>query len=273
MNCRAIAFDLDDTLLRDDLSVSDYTADTLREAARRGFLVIPCSGRARDSMLPIVRRIGCASCFVACNGSEVWSAEGELLHRSLLTHDTTQAIAAFGRRHGVYMQTYQGAHFYFTEEGRWADAYARSSMLTGCFTPDLESFLAAHDICKILMMGEVEHIAAMLAEGQPLFAGRASVTCSKPYFLEFNPPDSNKAHGLEIAGKLFGFTLGETMAFGDSLNDLSMLQAAGCGVCVANAREDVRAQVGRVCPSNGEDGVARYLRQTLLQDSAKEVCP
>ncbi len=41
----------------------------------------------------------------------------------------------------------------------------------------------------------------------------------------------------------------------------------------SDAREDVRAQVGRVCPSNGEDGVARYLRQTLLQDSAKEVCP
>ncbi len=273
MNCRAIAFDLDDTLLRDDLSVSDYTADTLREAARRGFLVIPCSGRARDSMLPIVRRIDCASCFVACNGSEVWSAEGELLHRSLLSHDTTQAIAAFGRRHGVYMQTYQGAHFYFTEEGRWADAYARSSMLTGRFTPDLESFLAAHDICKILMMGEVEHIAAMLAEGQPLFAGRASVTCSKPYFLEFNPPDSNKAHGLEVAGSLFGFTVEEVMAFGDSLNDLSMLQAAGRGVCVANARGDVRALVPHSCPSNQEDGVARYLRQTLLQDPGKETQP
>ena len=203
MNCRAIAFDLDDTLLRDDLSVSDFTVDTLREVARRGVRVIPCSGRARDSMLPIVRRIGCADCFVACNGSEVWSAGGELLHRSLLTTDTTRDIAAFGRRHGVYMQTYQGAHFYFTEEGYWADAYARSSMPTGFFTPDLEGFLAAHDICKILMMGEVEHIAAMLREGQPLFAGRASVTCSKPYFLEFNPPDSNKAHGLEVAGSLF----------------------------------------------------------------------
>ena len=63
----------------------------------------------------MVRRIGCAACFVACNGSELWSAEGELWHRSLIAPDAAQDIAAFGRRHGVYMQTYQDEYFYFTE--------------------------------------------------------------------------------------------------------------------------------------------------------------
>ena len=144
-------------------------------------------------------------------------------------------------------------------------------MLEGRHTPDLEGFLAAHDICKILMMGEVDHIAAMLGEAQPLFAGRASVTCSKPYFLEFNPPDSNKAHGLAAAGERLGFALGEVLAFGDSLNDLSMLEAAGEGVCVMNAREDVRALIPRRCPSNQEDGVAHYIEQHLLQTPTKEL--
>ena len=54
------------------------------------------------------------------------------------------------------------------------------------------------------------------------------------------------------------------MAFGDSLNDLSMLTWAGEGVAMANAREDVKAQVRHVCGTNQEDGVARYIESLLL---------
>lgn len=54
------------------------------------------------------------------------------------------------------------------------------------------------------------------------------------------------------------------MAFGDSLNDLSMLTWAGMGVAMGNAREDVKRQVGRVCGVNENDGVARYMEALLL---------
>ena len=43
MPIRAIAFDLDDTLLRPDASVSDYTVDVLRRAAERDIIILPAS--------------------------------------------------------------------------------------------------------------------------------------------------------------------------------------------------------------------------------------
>ena len=46
--------------------------------------------------------------------------------------------------------------------------------------------------------------------------------------------------------------------FGDSLNDLSMLQRAGRGILMANGRADLRSS-GDDLPSNQEDGVAEYL--------------
>ena len=54
------------------------------------------------------------------------------------------------------------------------------------------------------------------------------------------------------------------LTFGDSLNDLSMLEAAGTGVCMGNARADVKALGFPVCKSNEEDGVARYLEAHVL---------
>ena len=43
---RGVTFDLDDTLLRDDLTVSSFTVSVMRELSRRGVAVLPASGRA-----------------------------------------------------------------------------------------------------------------------------------------------------------------------------------------------------------------------------------
>ena len=81
-----------------------------------------------------------------------------------------------------------------------------------------------------------------------------------------NPAKASKGNALRWLGAHLGFSMANAMAFGDSLNDLSMLTAAGHGVTVANAREDVRALVPATCPSNQEDGVARYIEQHILQE-------
>lgn len=268
MNVRAIAFDLDDTLLRDDRTLSPVSIRVLREAAARGVLVIPASGRARDSMRPFVEELGCASAYIACNGGEVWSPRHELLRRFAFPDETAQEIIAFVRAHGSYAQTYHGAHFYYLEESEWAPRYAASSMLTGFYTPDLESFVREHPTSKILLMDGEDRVARMLAEARAQFAGRAAVTCSKPYFLEFNPPEATKGNALRYCAELLGFPADAAMAFGDSLNDLSMLEAAGWGVAVGNAREDVRSRVRFVCGTNEEDGPARFIARHVLGEEA-----
>ena len=55
----------------------------------------------------------------------------------------------------------------------------------------------------------------------------------------------------------------EVLAFGDSLNDLSMLEYAGHSVAVGNARIEVKAAADEVCLSNDEDGVASYIEGVL----------
>lgn len=258
MNIKAIAFDLDDTLLRDDLTISAYTLDTLRQAAARGIHIIPASGRARDSMKPFVEQLGCASLYISCNGAEVWSPEHQLLAREVLEVPLAREIARFGSAHGCYAQTYDEHRFFFNQRGHWAESYARSSMLTGEYVGDLETYLTT-PTTKILMMAEEEKIARMLTEARALFAGRVSVTCSKPYFLEFNPLRATKGNALALCGERLGFPLQACAAFGDSLNDMSMLEAAGVGIAMGNAREDVRARIPTHCPTNMEDGVARWV--------------
>ena len=255
----AAAFDLDDTLLRDDLTISDYTLSVLRALSAAGVAVIPASGRAQMSMMPFIRRLSPVPLYIACNGGEIWSGSGELLHAAPpFSAETGKAVAAFGKRHHVYAQTYDGSYFYYNEESDWSRKYAAASMLRGQYVGDLEAYIQ-EPRNKILMMAEPEKIEAMRREAEVLFAGRVSVTCSKPWFLEFNPAEATKGCALQKAADLLHIPLEKVIAFGDGLNDLSMMRAAGRGVLMENGRPVLRDQVDDICLSNQEDGVARYL--------------
>lgn len=264
MSIRAIAFDLDDTLLRSDLTVSDYTVDVLRRAAEQGIIILPASGRTRDSMFPTVERIGCASAFISCNGADVWTPERDLLMQELLPVELAHEVARFAQDRGVYCQTYSPDRFYYSIENEYAISYAKSSSLEGEYVGDLTAYIRK-PVTKLLMMDTPERIAALYAEARALFAGRASLTCSKPYFLECNPLRATKGNALRWCGEHFGFRMEDLLTFGDSLNDVSMLEAAGTGIAMGNARKDVKAMGFPVCLTNDEDGVARYIDQHILR--------
>ena len=270
MKVSAIAFDLDDTMLLDDRTLSHFTVETLRRAAARGIRIIPASGRARDSMRPFVDQLGCVDAYIACNGAEIWSPRHEVLRRFDFPDAVAQDIIAYAREKQCYAHTYFGSRFYYMIENEFASVYSAASLLTGCYTPDLEAFIAGHPTPKVLVVDSEEKIAGMLTEARQRFEGRASITCSKPWFLEFNPPEATKGNALAGCADLLDFDVSACLAFGDSLNDLSMLQATGFGVAVANAREDVRAQVRFTCGRNSEDGPARFIQTHVLTEDG---CP
>lgn len=259
----AIAFDLDDTLLRDDRTISDETVSVLRRASEAGILILPASGRTYCSMAGFVARIGCASRVICANGAVIATPDGQVLHELTIPTDIARRVARFARERGCYCQTYAGDCFYYNQEGDYARAYAESSSLRGVYVGDLEQYLTA-PTSKLLMMAPPEQVTRMLAEAQSLFGDAVALTSSKPYFLEVNPPLATKGHALRVCAEEMGFPLSQCVAFGDSLNDVSMLRAAGHGVCMGNGRADVQRMGFAVCGTNQEDGVARYLRQMLF---------
>lgn len=260
---RAVAFDMDDTLLDDQRQITAYTIGVLRRAAEKGVRIIPASGRAKASMEGFVAQMGCASAFVACNGAEVYSPEGEMWRQEALSVEDARRCAQFAREAGCYAQCYYGEHFYYAGTREWADSYTSASLLTGRDVKDLPAFID-RPTPKILLMAEPERVAELLPKAREQFAGVAAVSCSKPYFLEMNPVRATKGNALAYLAQRWGMAREEFLAFGDSLNDLSMLTWAGTGVAMENAREDVKRQVGRVCGTNREDGVARYIEALLL---------
>jgi len=263
---KAAAFDLDDTLLRDDLSISPYTLDVFHRLHNSGFLFVAASGRTRMSMKPFVDLLGCVSLCISCNGAELWDPLSEsVLCQEFFSVEQCQEIARFGNENSCYAQTYSEDRFFFNEYSEYSRMYASASCLTGVYVGDLTSFIR-EPRSKILMIADPSKIQRMLEDARKRFHDSASVTCSKPYFLEFNPIHATKGIALEKAAKALNISLNEFIAFGDSLNDTSMLKAAGTSVAVSNARPDVLRICNHICRSNQEDGIAHFLASHLLNE-------
>ena len=87
------------------------------------------------------------------------------------------------------------------------------------------------------------------------------VTASTWNNLELNIDSAHKGRAMERLAQHLGLTLANCMAFGDGMNDLTMVEAAGVGVAMANAVDAVKRVAKVVTASNDEDGVAKALER------------
>ncbi len=100
----------------------------------------------------------------------------------------------------------------------------------------------------------------LYAEWEARWGQEVTVERTNPEYLEFFHRDASKGNALAAVAAHYGIRQEETMAFGDSYNDISMLEWAGCGVAVANAKPTVQAAAKWVSPlTNEESAVADAL--------------
>ena len=81
-----------------------------------------------------------------------------------------------------------------------------------------------------------------------------------PAFCDIISREADKAKGIADIAACLGIDISETMAFGDGGNDLSMLRAAGTGVAMGNAVEQVKAHADYITATVDDDGISRALK-------------
>ena len=89
---------------------------------------------------------------------------------------------------------------------------------------------------------------------------------SHELFTEVTPPNASKGNALAFLADHYGIAKGETIAVGDSDNDISMIRWAGLGVAMGNAAPEVIAAADRVAPSVFDDGLAAVVEEYVLRN-------
>ncbi|WP_262315631.1 Cof-type HAD-IIB family hydrolase [Lacticaseibacillus parakribbianus] len=262
-NLYLIVSDVDGTLAYDAATISAGTKAAVNRLLAAGHLFYLATGRMYNLAALMAAQIGPGAEIIAANGA-VYDFGGSRVHH-LLGEPAITAIEAACAAHDL-------AALYFTDDMVYyttPPAQAIQDMLTH-FAPasaqvgveQLEAAALGQRAGAIanaivFSLDDPVGLAAVAAKlkREPALA----VSASDPTNLELIPHQVDKANAIAELQAKTGIPPARTIAFGDGLNDLGMLQAAGISVAMGNAVPAVKAAARYQTVSNKEDGVAQFL--------------
>lgn len=264
-NYRMIAIDLDDTLLTKDLTISPRTKEYIRRAREAGVHVTLATGRMYQSALPYARELALNLPLITYQGAlvkETVSGE-ELLHLPLPLDLAREVISRIAPH--FHTNVYVDDTLYVEKLTPEAVQYGRVCGVVPHPVGDLLKFLDRAPT-KVLAVGKENELNILREQMQRYFGSALHITKSKPHFLEFSHPLATKGHALDMLARRWGLRADQVIAIGDSDNDLEMLDYAGLGVVMGNARPEVQARADYITRSNDEDGVAEVIARFVLAE-------
>ena len=263
---RLIALDLDGTMLDDDRRVTPRTKAAIRAAQECGIRVAVASGRMYSSAMVSIREAGIESVCAFFNGALICDPlTGKTVFEKPVEPELTAEILKFFRKNNWYVQIYKGDELIVEkrddERCRYYEKYFSGKSASEMGENFWDSEIASSKLLAI-EFDETEFLR-MRSETERAFGDKVYITTSCSSFLEMVDCDVNKAKALEFLCKYYGIAREDAMAFGDGGNDMKMLQWAGTGVAMGNARDSIKAAADITALPNTEDGAARIIEEVV----------
>ncbi len=270
LKVRLIALDLDDTLLNSQLLIGERTLSVIKKAAEKGIYIVLCSGRPSCGVLNVVRQMNIAGTqagryIISTNGTVITDLHTrlEIFHKNVPGSVLLQAHKE-AKKMGLNGEVYDAETIYAPVDNKYTRMDPELIKSKFQIVEDFDSFIQ-HGFSKMLVAGEPAEIAVLEEKLKSLLGNLANIYTSKPVFLEILPADCGKGESLLHLAKFLGIPQEETMAFGDGMNDESMILKARYGVAMKNAKDALKAQADFVTEyTNEEDGVGRFIEDYIL---------
>ena len=268
---KLIAFDLDNTLLNTKKEVTPATFEALDRAAKMGIEIVPATGRFWSAVPECVRSMKFIHYAITLNGAEIFNVRNsKVLAKFEIPLERALTIARVLDDLPVIYDCIAGGRSFIKKEfhervaefslGEW-----QLKMLRDLRTPvdDLYALLRNKniDVQKMQFFTLDTRLRENLLKSLPFVFPKNLFTTSVPNNVEINDINANKGNALRFLAKHVGIGEDETLAFGDGLNDIHMLRAAGIGVAMENAEDSVKAAADYVTASCDDDGVAEGIKR------------
>ncbi len=269
---KVIAMDLDGTALNHQKQLTERTRAAIQNAAKSGIQIVVATGRTFSSLAPEVLAMPEITCAITSNGAVVNRIpDGAVLLHNYPNPETVSEIAGMIQKEKIDTEVCTGGQAYIGQsyydrvlEGK-TNRDVQYVKTTRHPVPDIYQFLLEH-------RGAIENINLNFKtleekqQWQQRFQKLPGVTPTSSFLfnVELGGATTSKAHALQALLDEWQMTSQQVMAFGDSENDLGMIQMAGIGVAMANGMEEVKQAADLLAESNEEDGVAKIIEQLIV---------
>lgn len=268
MDKKLLVLDLDGTLTNSQKEITPRTLEALRKLQQAGHTIVLASGRPTAGIKQIADGLELETqggYVLAFNGARIidWKTQ-TVMFQQTLEHAYLQRLYDAAVSHHLTILTYRDE---YALAGTPANEYAEfEAKINRMILTPVEDFAHAVDfpINKCLMSGEPVEVKACEEELLPELGDVLSIFKSEDFFLEIMAKDIDKAASLDRLVTMLGMTREQVVCCGDGYNDISMIQYAGVGVAMENAKDVVKEVADVVTGSNDEDGLVPIIEKYFL---------
>lgn len=268
MSSHAVFLDVDGTYLDSSRQVPPSAVDAVRRARANGHQVFLCTGRAIAEIGESITEAGFDG-VISSGGGHVSYGDEVLLHHTIpveLLERTRAFLDATGLDYimeansglypssGVRRRLAQIVHPELSEAE--LDGLVASDAVI--LKPLANPAGGIPPINKIVVLGSdtpADHIRTEFAGELDVIEG--TIPPYGPNMCELVLPGVHKATAIAALLDHAGLDREDSIAFGDSVNDLEMIDYVAVGVAMGNSHPDVLAIADVVTDSADDDGIAR----------------
>lgn len=265
---KAVFLDADGTLVNHRGLIPDSARQAVGAARANGHLVFLATGRSMSELWPEILNVGFDGIIAAAGGFV--ELDGQVLRRRHIPVEHVARVVEYFDSHGVdYFLEANDALYGSPNCKERLSALIRSAAQTPDELAEIEAGFGVlvealqvtpaeprSDINKVSFLHSDLPLAAVEAEFSGVFdVIPATVAAWGANSGELSIPGVHKAAAIELVIDHLGIPIEDTIAFGDGLNDVEMLQLVAVGVAMASAHPRTRAVANAVTGDPDENGI------------------
>ena len=274
---RLVALDLDGTLFNNQSKISDKNRAALQAATGRGIHIVISTGRPYSG-LPLEQLAGTGIRYaITTNGAAIY----EIPTRTCIYEDAMEPslalpIIRYLLTKDIHMDAFIDGNAYSTlsclpaaQKLNMPPSIKKYILETRTRLDDFTGYIeeSGRSIQKMTLNFYPDESGTLVDREnvKDYLMSIPDIECVSGGYnnLEFTKRGIDKGIGLKKLAGYLGISPDETLAIGDAGNDASIIQAAGIGIAMGNATEDIKAIADDITLSNEEDGVAAALYKYL----------
>ncbi len=264
INYPLIVSDFDGTLVNSDGSISEINKRAIDEYIAAGGMFAISTGRLPSGILSRAKELGLKGMVCCCQGAIILDIQTEeVVLQGRLSLESTLKACKNMEALGLHIHAYDLWEYYVNMDDEPLKLYEHLTKTKATLVTDkpLSQFIAEKGLCayKLLAMVEPAYSDKVLSTLVADSIDGCGYTKSAEFLVEAVNTEYSKGTAVQFLAKYYGIDLNKTIAVGDQLNDMPMVEAAGLGIAVGNADGSLKAKADYVCPISNEEGAIAHI--------------
>lgn len=267
---KLIALDIDGTLLNSKKEVTKEVFDAIQMAKKKGVKVVLSTGRPLPGVQSLLKELKLnneKNYVVTFNGGLVQeiSSQDVISNIEMSYEDFDIIYNELSKKHNVkiHINTPDSVVVPYKDAPKYSIHEANLNNIP-VICMDESEINEDLTFCKVMLIDEPEIIDNIITKIPKDFHDKYTIVRSAPFFLEFLNKKVNKGSGLQALCNKLNIDPCEVIAVGDEENDRHMIEFAGLGVAMGNARDSIKEIANYITDSNDNHGVAKVISEFIL---------